>query len=97
MTLMMEAEMVSETLSFGASVTRMIARKYFGEFLLRGFSFNGPTASTASLSKVCVCVCVVCVCARAWGVCGVCGCVWCVWVWVCGGGVWMVGFNGERL
>jgi hypothetical protein len=53
--------MISETLSFGAFMTRMLAREYFGEFVLRGFSFNDPTASTASLSKVCVCVCV-CVC-----------------------------------
>jgi hypothetical protein len=52
---MMEAYMISETLSFGASVTRMIAREYFGEFVLSGFSFNDPTAGTASLSKVCVC------------------------------------------
>jgi len=48
-TLMMEVEMVSETLSFGVSVTRII--EYFGEFVLRGFSFNDPTASTASLSR----------------------------------------------
>ena len=55
---MMEAEMISETLSFGASVTRMIAREYFGEFVLSGFPFNDPTANTASLC-VCVRVCVV--------------------------------------
>jgi len=36
--------MISEALSFGASVTRMIAKEYFGEFVLRGFSFNYPTA-----------------------------------------------------